>query len=261
MLYHILAILPAGKQKTITNITEDEILQHVISFISSGTITDKWGEKNPTYQVYEMRIYSSMDKWNRKSGVRFEEFIKNKKDFFNKFKERAEKLLEPNKPRVFIIMPIQGKKSGSQNEQRIYKEYYERYYVLRELLLQFDCIAIRIDKEYPIEQLVARIKDEIKKSIFVIADLTDERPSCYYEAGYAEGLKIPIIYIASEESVLFPEQKTKIHFDIHMNINFFTNHDDLKELINATILKNRDKLLVKDEPLNLLTGKWADRAK
>lgn len=260
MLYHLLAILPAGRQKAITNKTEDEILKLVISFISSGTITDKWGEKNQTYQVYEMRIYSSKDKWNRKTGIPFEDFIRNKKDSFNKFKEKAENLLEPNKPRVFIIMPIQGKKSGSQNEQRIYKEYDDRYLVLRELLLQYNCIAIRIDKEHPIDQLVARIKEEIRKSIFVIADLTDERPSCYFEAGYAEGFKIPIIYIASEDSVNNPSQPTKIHFDVHMNVCFFSNHQELKELANETIEKNKDILLKKDEPITLLTGKWAERA-
>jgi hypothetical protein len=42
-------------------------------------------------------------------------------------------------------MPIQGKKLGSQNEQRIYKEYDDRYNALNDALSIYDCIAIRID--------------------------------------------------------------------------------------------------------------------
>lgn len=113
---------------------------------------------------------------------------------------------------------------------------------IADVMANYNCVAIRIDKEHPIDQLVDQIKKEIRKSLFVIADLTDERPSCYFEAGFAEGLKTPIIYIASEESIFTPGQKSKIHFDIHMNDNFFSNVEELKESIKATIEKNKDRL-------------------
>lgn len=245
MPYHLIAILPAGKKRTIVNKSEDEALSYVISFVVGGTITENWGTKPQTYQALELRIYQTKVNWNRKSGTSLEEFTKYNKNCFAKFKAKADKILGHNKYRVFIIMPIQGKKLGSQSEQRIYKEYDERYNSLKDLLDSYDCVAIRIDKEYPMEQIVSRIKEEIKKSIFVIADLTDERPSCYFEAGYAEGFKIPVIYVASEESAVSPGQKTKIHFDIHMNINFFCNLDELKEKVNSTIDKNKEFLFNK----------------
>lgn len=247
MVYHLIAILPAGRQKTITNKSEDDMLRLTISYMSSGTITYKWGGKDQTYQVLEIRVYMTKEKWNRAMKIPFEHFIKNKKDRFSIFKEKAEALLGHNKPRVFVIMPIQGKKSGNQSEQRVYKEYDERFLVIQELLLEkFSCIAIRIDKEFPMNQIVQRIKDEIKKSLFVISDLTDERPSCYFESGYAEGLKIPIIYIASHESICSPGNKTQIHFDIHMNVNFFTNHEELVEILSSAIEKNKDELFNAD---------------
>ena len=244
MYYHLVAILPAGKQKTIPNKGKNEILPYVMSFETVGTITEKWGKASQTYQALEIRIYQTKEKWVRRSKVSFDEFIKKRKNCYSKFKKEADEKLGENKQRIFVIMPIQGKKSGTQNEQRIFQEYDRRYEAIADLMADYDCVAIRIDKEHPIDQLVDQIKKEIRNSLFVIADLTDERPSCYFEAGFAEGLKTPVIYIASEESILIPGQKTKIHFDIHMNVNFFSNNQELKELVKVTIKKNKDRLFI-----------------
>ncbi len=139
-------------------------------------------------------------------------------------------------------MPIQGAKFGTQNDQRIYEEYDKRFEKLESLIGTLDCVAIRIDKEHPLEDLVGRIKEEIQKAQFLIADLTDERPSCYFEAGFAEALKKPIIYVSSKESVVTPGQGTKIHFDVHMSVNFFTNHEEMASKVRSAIEKNRSLL-------------------
>lgn len=139
-------------------------------------------------------------------------------------------------------MPIQGEKHGTQEEQRIYREYDERFETIEAVVAKFGGVAIRIDKEHPLEDLVGRIKKEIRNAVFVIADLTDERPSCYFESGYAEGLPRPVIYVASKQSVIKPGVDTKIHFDIHMNVNYFTNKGELNEKLTDAIEKNQDKL-------------------
>jgi nucleoside 2-deoxyribosyltransferase len=108
-------------------------------------------------------------------------------------------------------------------------------------------VAIRIDREQALEDLVTSIKREIRGSLFLIADLTDERQSCYFEAGFAEALSKPVIYIASKNSVMKPGTPTKIHFDIHMNVQFFTNLNELKEKLTAVIKKNRGKLFRKEQ--------------
>ena len=48
---------------------------------------------------------------------------------------------------------------------------------------------------------------------------------------------------ASRESVMNPGQETRIHFDIHQNVRWFTNHQQLQEELNAAIERNRDRLL------------------
>ena len=37
---------------------------------------------------------------------------------------------------------------------------------------------------------------------------------------------------------------TRIHFDIHRNIQFFVNHADLAAKVKDAIMKNRDELYV-----------------
>ena len=123
------------------------------------------------------------------------------------------------------------------------KEFDQRFEVIESLLGKLGAVAIRIDKEHTLDELVRRIKEEIERSTFVIADLTDERPSCYFEAGYAEALRKPIVFIASKESVVNPKSKTHVHFDIHRNIKFFVNHAEMKEKLKAVIEKNRARLM------------------
>lgn len=256
MYYHILATLPGDRRKSIPNKTEEQVLaDYVVPYVSNGTIKARWGDKTKSYQVVHMRVYKTENSWDKKTRQPLEDFIGDKKrNLFNGFEKRAKRSLGLGNVRCFIIMPIQGEKFGTQNEQRIFKEYDARFEVLESLLGDFNTVGIRIDKEHPLEDIVGRIKDEITRAQFVIADLTDERPSCYFEAGYAEALGRPTIYIASKESVVTPGQDTKIHFDIHMNVNFFTNHDELTEKVRAVIEKNKDRLFKMREEVAPLTA-------
>jgi nucleoside 2-deoxyribosyltransferase len=145
-----------------------------------------------------------------------------------------------------MITPIQGAKHGDQEQQRILKEFDSRFEIVEGVISQFGGVAIRIDREQALEDLVARIKKEIRGALFLVADLTDERQSCYFEAGFAEALGKPVIYIASMNSVMKPGTPTKIHFDIHMNVQFFTNLVELKDKLTAVIEKNHAKLFPKE---------------
>lgn len=248
MYFHAVATLPGGRRKSIVNKTEDRMLTEVVlPFVQSGVIRAKWGESTQSYQVLELRVHATEKSWDKKSGTKLDDFIGKAKNRFSIFEKRAKNLLGVSLHRVFIVMPIQGEKFGSQDEQRIWKEFDSRFEVIEKLLGKFGAVAIRIDKEHTLDELVKRIKEEIEKSTFVIADLTDERPSCYFEAGYAEALRKPIVFIASKESVVNPKSKTHIHFDIHRNVNYFVNHVELREKLSAAIDKNRDKLLPKEQ--------------
>jgi hypothetical protein len=255
MYYHAVAILPGDRRKVIVNKSDDQILAEVvIPFVSTGAVRAKWGAKTQSYQVLELRIYQTEKAWVKQSGVSLDDFIGKKKNQFAKFEQRAKQNLGIGAHRVFVIMPIQGEKFGTQDQQRIYKEYDERFEAIERVLSGHDCVSIRIDKEHPLDDLVARIKGEIDKAKFIVADLTDERPSCYFEAGYADALDKPTIYVASKESVVHPGTPTKIHFDVHMNVNFFVNHAELREKLGAAVAKNSDRLFRTDTAMPPLSS-------
>ena len=251
MPFHAIATLSGNRQKTIPNRSDDQLLSEVVlPFVSKGVIKAKWGSNTQLYQVLELRIYETPTRWDKRTGP-LSDLTKGKRNQFSQFEAKAKKLLVSNAPRVFVIMPIQGEEHGTQEDQRVYREYDERFIAIESVIAKTGCVAIRIDKEHPLEDLVGRIKTEIRNSTFIVADLTDERQSCYFEAGFAEAPPRPIIYVASKQSVLKPGTPTKLHFDIHKNVQFFTNHNELKTKLRDAINKNKEHLFAKqtrDQP-------------
>lgn len=57
-----------------------------------------------------------------------------------------------------------------------------------------------------------RLRVEIRRSRFVIADLSHHNNGAYWEAGFGEGLGKPVIYTC-RQSVLSEKEDKKIHFD------------------------------------------------
>jgi len=67
--------------------------------------------------------------------------------------------------------------------------------------------AIRIDKEEHNEKICDKIIAGIKESKFLIADFTGQKQGVYFEAGYAYGLSIPVIWTCRRG------EETELHFD------------------------------------------------
>lgn len=92
---------------------------------------------------------------------------------------------------------------------------------------------LRIDEADSLEPITDQIIAEIRRSRFLVADFTHgcngARGSVYYEAGFAHGLNIPVIFTAREG--------TKPHFDTSTYPHIFWNPNDLPTFTNA--LKSR----------------------
>jgi hypothetical protein len=66
----------------------------------------------------------------------------------------------------------------------------------------------RIDNKEHVNKICDEIIAEIRRSRFVVADFTGQRGGVYYEAGYANGRDIPVIWTCHKEEL------SKLHFDI-----------------------------------------------
>jgi nucleoside 2-deoxyribosyltransferase len=92
---------------------------------------------------------------------------------------------------------------------------------------------IRIDFEHHNERVDDRIIAEIRTSGLVVADFTQHRGGVYFEAGYALGLGIPLIWTCRKNQI------SKAHFDTRQfNHIVWESKEELKQKlidrINAT---------------------------
>ena len=96
--------------------------------------------------------------------------------------------------------------------------------------------AHRVDKIEHNEKICDKIISEIRKSRFVIADFTGQKHGVYFEAGYAQGIGLPVIFLCRKDEI----DGKKVHFDTRQyNYIAWESIEDLKkrlsERIKATI--------------------------
>ncbi len=93
---------------------------------------------------------------------------------------------------------------------------------------------MRIDKKEHLDKIDDRIIAEILRSRFIVADFTHGeegvRGGVYYEAGFAHGLNIPVIFACRKDA------RENIHFDTRQyNHIFWETPDELRERLEERI--------------------------
>jgi len=96
---------------------------------------------------------------------------------------------------AFVIM-----KFGDKILDSAYEGVYES------LLSEFGYSAIRVDHVQNSGPIPEQIYENIRTADLVLADLSGERPNCYYETGYAHALE--------KEMILTIKEEDRIHFDL-----------------------------------------------
>ena len=95
----------------------------------------------------------------------------------------------------------------------------------------------RVDKDNEGDLIKKTIDKYIEEADIIIADLTNERPSCYHEVGYAYGLKkhLNVILTVREDhlpgSDNFNNKGPKVHFDLNDYPIICWNKNKINEFI------------------------------
>ena len=94
---------------------------------------------------------------------------------------------------------------------------------------------LRIDRKEHVNKIDDEIIAELRRSRFVVADFTQgedgARGGVYYEAGFAHGLDLPVIFTCREDAV------EQLHFDTaHYNHIVWTTPEELREKLKTRIL-------------------------
>ena len=112
--------------------------------------------------------------------------------------------------KAFMIMQI-----GNSDLDDMYESIY------RPIAQECGLRIFRVDKDNEGDLIKKTIDKYIEEAEIIIADLTNERPSCYHEVGYAYGLgkHLNVILTIREDhlptSENFNKNGPKIHFDLN----------------------------------------------
>ena len=111
--------------------------------------------------------------------------------------ERTRSILQlafvPSSHQVFVIMRI-----GDPALDSVYRS------TMRPAIERFGYRSIRADEIPDSGVITDQVFEEIARSEVVLCDLSDERPNCYYEAGFAHALgKVTIMTIRKSDPIHF----------------------------------------------------------
>ena len=141
--------------------------------------------------------------------------------------ERAENLLEEQNisKKIFVAMKFNDEMRDILNS------------AIKPACLHCGFEAFAVDEKQYLGGITDRIIAEIKTSRFVIADFTENNNGVYYEAGFANGVGVPVIQTCKKawfDSEYVNKDTGKkeggIHFDVrHNNTILWENAEDLKQ--------------------------------
>lgn len=91
-------------------------------------------------------------------------------------------------------------------------------------------VPIRVDRTEHVNRIDDEIIARIRRSAFVVADFTDQKRGVYFEAGFALGLNLPVIWTCRRDDI------SELHFDVRQyNCIDWTDEADLARRLQLRI--------------------------
>ena len=90
------------------------------------------------------------------------------------------------------------------------------------------------NKDYP-DTILEKAVGEIRKSRFVVVDLTEQRKTVFVEWGFAMGLNLETILVMSKKYYNENKEKNIEYYASNYNIKFYENEEHLTEIVDRAI--------------------------
>jgi hypothetical protein len=114
------------------------------------------------------------------------------------------------------------------------RDYRDVFASFKEVCREFNFEVERVDESASLERIVPRIEIGIRKSAFVIADVSELSPNVFYEVGYAKGLGKDVIVTA--------KKGTQLPFDLgDLPTIFWEIQAELREGLRKCLAGMKDK--------------------
>jgi len=218
MYYHALCNITGGGNHWITNSDIAQILSDlVVPFINKQVIQTRMNEGKAIFNlgtVSTIQLFKSEEAIEE--GVNKESILGKLMSPEFKDKECTQEIINsvlleksvidsksliqtsfaPTLKQVFVIMQFKNKVLDSAYEG-----------VIKPIIKKYKYKPLRIDEIQDSGKINEQILEEIGRSEVILADLTGERPNCYYEAGFAHAIGRNIIFTV--------RKGTPIHFDLY----------------------------------------------
>lgn len=232
-------------QKT-RGITDDEINLRVSKieylneqFIHNSSffdqvVTNRYGD-NPEIRLWA-QMKTIMASFDDVRATPSKEIIFSTIDYLQKKIHEVEKNEVQNanvidKGFIFIIMPMDKNKHDTEKSADIWHVYT----TIKTAAQMSGFRAERVDYIRGAASIDNKIYEHIEKAEVIIADLSYERPNCYFELGYAKALGKDMIIIA--------RQGTKIHFDVeHYDYIEFSSEEYLAQELSTQLLRLKNSI-------------------
>jgi hypothetical protein len=122
------------------------------------------------------------------------------------------------KPHIFVAMPFSDEMGDL------------FHYGIQQAISASGYLCERIDQLPSVGDVLARIKERIKTSAFVVADLTGGSPNVYLEVGYAWGCGVPTVLLVQKNEV------ASLRFDIAgQRCIVYSSIRDLEQKLSAEL--------------------------
>jgi len=211
------------------------------SFPSLWDFHGYWGEKLPTYRErrkFVSGLYrDSLEKLKmglmRSKDEGWDEG-RLAEDLRRRFRQEAEETSQGaradatkdryvEKGLVVVLMPID-------KANRVLEDTFS---TICEVVKERGLSVWRSDLPRTSDNIVKEVLDAIDRAEFIVADLTNERPSVYYEVGYAHGKGIGV-----GDIILIAFQETRLHFDLrNSRTHFYSNQTELKGALRGLLVR------------------------